>query len=165
MLNFPPIPDWSSIHPLIVHLPIGTLIFAPLLMFIGLFPWRTTGIRWAALLLLAAGTIGCFVAIESGEAASDRREAEMTGSARQVATLHEELAEKTAILFSIVTFAYAGVLITQHFWIRSQRPVQHVAAHGMLLIVVMADELMIANVGHLGGRLVHQYDVRAAISQ
>ena len=35
MIEFPPIPSWDGLHPLIIHFPIVLLLVAPVLVLIG----------------------------------------------------------------------------------------------------------------------------------
>lgn len=163
MFHIPTMPAWPHLHPILVHLPIGAAVLAPLLMFVGLFPSRAAGMRWAALLLLVCGTVGCFLAIESGEAASDVNEVGMIDGADKVVTEHEELAERTLLIFIPLTVVYGGGLVTQHFWERARRKTPHFVFHGLTLLIALFGSLTLANVGHLGGLLVHQYGVRASI--
>ena len=71
MLQFPAIPSWDALHPLIIHFPIALLLVAPIFIVVGavLTPARGRSYLIAAMVLLLVGTASIFVAVESGEAA------------------------------------------------------------------------------------------------
>ena len=71
MLQFPAIPSWDALHPLIIHFPIALLLIAPIFIVVGavLTPAKGRSYLIAAMVLLLVGTASIFVAVESGEAA------------------------------------------------------------------------------------------------
>jgi uncharacterized membrane protein len=153
-------------HPILVHVPIGVLAVAPLLMLIGLLPIkRVAGIRWAALILLVVGVGTLVVAKESGEATAEYTEPGMIDGAGDVVELHEKLAERSVIAFAALAALYGATLGVQHFWTKSRGVVPHVVVHGVLLLGTGAALVLLANAGHAGGRLVHQFGVRAPIAE
>ena len=54
MLQFPPLPTWDSLHPLIIHFPIALLLLCPLFILISAIPPPPKGKPYmtAALLIL-----------------------------------------------------------------------------------------------------------------
>ena len=44
MTQLPPIPQWSSLHPLIVHFPIALFLLSPLLMIAAAKSRKTTNL-------------------------------------------------------------------------------------------------------------------------
>lgn len=164
MFHLPPIPSWDALHPLIIHFPIALLFIAPLFVLLGAVPRPSKGrpLLWAALLLMALGTTSVFVAIETGEAAG--KLADRTPEITAAIEHHEDLAERTRIVFSSLTAAFA-VLLVIPLLRRGRQPgrlsstvlplaflVLYVG--GMVLLTLTADQ---------GGRLVHQFGVHAMI--
>ena len=97
MLTLPPLPSWEAIHPLVVHFPIAQLLVAPLFIVIGLLRRSDRSFQFmlVALILMALGTVGTFVATSSGEAAGEL--AENIPQAKAVLEHHQDLAETTEI--------------------------------------------------------------------
>ena len=97
MTQFPPIPSWDALHPLIIHFPIALLLVVPFLIVVGALrsPERGRTILYVALALMIAGTLGTFLAVGTGEAAG--RMAERTPQIDVVLEHHEQLAEATRI--------------------------------------------------------------------
>lgn len=162
MPTLPPIPAWESLHVLVVHIPIGLLLIAPLLVICGMFPgrWRA-GLRLAALILLIVGTGMAYLAVETGEAAAEV--ADRTPEINAVLEQHQDSADDTLVTFIIATVFYAAVvgLTTWVKWF--QRPGIAITMQVVALAVLLYGALMIAQTGHLGGRLVHEFGLRAMI--
>ena len=72
MIQFPPIPSWDALHPLVIHFPIALLLVVPFLIVVGALvpPERGRAILYVALALMIAGTLGTFLAVATGEAAA-----------------------------------------------------------------------------------------------
>ncbi len=117
MLQFPPIPSWDALHPLIIHFPIALLLIAPIFIVIGavLTPAKGRSYLVAALVLLLVGTAAIFVAVETGEAAG--KLAERTPGMARVLETHESLAERTQAVFSVLSAdipcAVGGALVAE----------------------------------------------------
>src|SRR5690349_9698615 len=111
-IMFPPIPAWESIHPLLVHLPLGLLFITPLLVILGAFPTRAqSGFLLSAFILILVGTIGLWVAVASGKAGEEM--AEKIPLAEPVLERHEELAELARNLFSGLAPLYGIFILAQ----------------------------------------------------
>ncbi len=167
MVEFPPIPSWDALHPLIVHFPIALLLVAPLFVALGcLLEFRAQGqgrpYLGEALLLLALGTAATFVAIETGEAAgklTDRTDALAT-----VLERHESLAETTRLVFSALTVILASILLVPRTF---RRELPRAATAGLLaafFVSYSAGAVLLANTAHNGGRLVHELGARAGMA-
>lgn len=161
MLQLPPIPAWESLHPLIIHLPIGLLLVAPLFIVLGviLSPTRGRPFLMAGLLLMALGTASTYVAVETGEAAG--KVADRAPEINLVLQQHERLAERTQVAFSVLTLAFAAVLIVperlRQRWTRGFSTIMPL----VLLAFYLTSLVLLVNTGHQGARLVHEYGVRA----
>lgn len=161
----PTLPPWDAVHPLIVHFPIALLIVAPLFVVLSLFrplAWRLFGV--AALMLMMIGTVGAYVAVASGEAAAEV--ADRTPAINEALEEHEEAAELTRNLFTGLTVLYAGLLGLPYLLKRRPlAPRLNLALHLVFLALYLGGTLVIARTGHLGGRLVHVYGVKADLGE
>lgn len=164
MNPLPPLPAWDAAHPLIVHLPIGVLMFAPVLLIVALLD-RKRRMTWACagLVAMAFGTAAAFIAVLSGEAAADH----VVGSeaVRHAIHDHEELAEGARTFFAVLTGVLA-VLIVLGASAAKKKPLKPIVAIGAVLFAIAnaAALVMLANAGHAGGVLVHQLGVHAPIA-
>ncbi len=159
----PPLPPWEGMHPIITHFPIALLSVAPLFVLLGLLPRIGGGFKWAALLLLVLGTTGAYVAAEAGEAAKEL--VVQTPQIREVMERHEDLAEAVEVVFTIIAAVYAVILIGPVLvqkLVRKNLP-RAVPLVGQLVVLaaLLASGLVLANTGHLGGRLVHELGVQS----
>lgn len=161
MLQLPPIPAWDGLHPLIVHFPIALLLVVPLFILIGaLLPLRRgRPLLLSALLLMVLGTAGTYVAISTGEAAGEL--ADRSPAINATIEQHEELAEQTRTLFTVLTAVFAVILLLP---LAIRRPLPR-APQAVLslafLVFYAAGGVMLANTAHQGGRLVHELGVQA----
>lgn len=163
MIQFPPIPAWDALHPLIVHFPVALLLVAPLFIVIGalLQPEKGRVYLFSALILMALGTTAVFVALETGEAAA--KLAERTPEINAVLEHHEQLAETTRIAFSVLTVIFAAIILLPRLLRRSPG---WLAGRGLLLLFLVvygAGMLLLVNTAHNGGRLVHEFGVKAMV--
>jgi uncharacterized membrane protein len=162
MFNFPPIPEWDSFHPLVVHFPIGLLLLAPVLVVLGLV-WKSKskGFLLSAFVVMLLGTVAAFVAVSTGEAASEL--VERSDAISRALERHEELAETTRLIFTILTVLF-GVLLLLPVITGKQATHRTTVVLGVLFLVVYSvGALSLANTAHNGGRLVHGYGVQAMI--
>lgn len=161
---FPPIPDWDALHVVVVHLPIGALISVPLLLVLSLVSKQHGRcFSLAALAVMLLGTAGTYIAVATGNAAGalvDRSAEEGLG---RVLDRHEELAEKTRLVFTLLTVIYAGMVIAPAIIRRQPRRLWQIAPAAVFLAAYLAGVLLLANTAHLGGRLVHEFNQRAML--
>jgi uncharacterized membrane protein len=163
MSYLPPIPSWDGLHPLIIHFPIVLLLVAPLFIVIGAFMSTKAGryMYLAALVLMVLGTVAAFISYQTGEAAG--KLAERTPEISTALERHENLAETTRLLFSILTVVFAGILsIPKLFKIEPGRRAIVVVSIVFLFFYGSA-AIVLVNTAHQGGMLVHQYGVRALV--
>lgn len=163
MSYVPPIPTWDGLHPLIVHFPIVLLLVAPLFVILGtLMPKSGRAMYLAALVLMVLGTISALVSYGTGEAAG--KLAERAPQINAAIERHEELAETTRLLFSILTVIFAGLLFVPKFMkFEIGRKGQAIAAI-VFLFFYASGVLVLINTAHQGGMLVHQYGVHALVA-
>lgn len=157
----PALPAWEGLHPLVVHFPVALLLAAPVCVLFGLLPRVGQGFRIAALILFVMGTIGAFVAVESGEASA--QVVTLTPEARETLEQHEELAESVGWLFALLTAAYAAILLLPAFVSRvlKKRLPRGVPVACSILFLVATGLCagVLANTAHLGGQLVYVHRV------
>lgn len=157
---FPPLPPWEGMHPLIVHLPIGILFVAPVLLLMAIF-WRNQRfpLTVAAFVLVALGAGAAFLAAASGEAGEDAAEAVPAASA--ALERHEELADTTKLVFAGLAVLLAVIAFGPRLLRRAVPPGVQTIALVAFLLLYAGGMLLLAKTGHEGGQLVHQYGVRA----
>ncbi len=164
MIGLPPLPAWNGLHPLVVHFPVALLLVAPLFVLVGVWLRAPRNRTWlaAALTLLALGTLGAWVAVSTGEAggALAERSAEINAALEH----HEELAERTRAVFTVLTVALAAILLAPTALRRPLARVPQTMLLGLFLIAYLAGAALLANTAHAGGRLVHQLGVQAMVA-
>jgi uncharacterized membrane protein len=158
----PALPTWDALHPLVIHFPIALLLVAPLFVVLGLVLRKhATALFGAALLLMLLGTIAAFVAVSTGEAASDL--AERSAGIEPVLEEHEELAETTRTVFAILTLVFAAMLAAPWLLRRKVPVAATVVANVVFLAMYTGGATLLVRTGHQGGLLVHEYGVRALL--
>lgn len=156
----PPIPDWDSLHPLIIHFPIALLITSPLLILAGMILKRQRhGLYVAAFLLMLIGTLSSFVAISTGEAAGEF--ADRNETVNMVIEKHEELAELTRTVFALLTVMFAAFIFGPKLFRKELSPGLSTVVTLAFLLFYVGGTTILANTAHQGGRLVHELGVRA----
>ena len=162
----PPLPSWDSLHPLVVHFPIALLLVAPLLVLASLIAGtHARGLAIGAVILMLLGSAGAVVAVSTGEAAGEL--ADQTEQSAPVLHEHEELGEFVRNYFLVMTCAY--ILWVGIPWMLQRRrgvaPRQVIIVAGTLVYLVIYGygALKVVDTGHLGGRLVHEFGIRALL--
>jgi uncharacterized membrane protein len=164
MLQLPPIPSWDALHPLIIHFPIALLLIAPAFIIIGalLQPPKGRPYLVAAMVLLLAGTVAIYVAIETGEAAG--KLAERTPGVEQVIETHESLAERTRTVFTVLSVIFVALLVMPRLLKKDDTRLTSTILPLAFLVLYGAGALLLVNTAHNGGRLVHEFGVRAIVA-
>jgi uncharacterized membrane protein len=165
MQTLPPIPSWTELHPLVIHFPIALLLVAPLFIIAGIVanPQKGRPFLVAALVLMLLGTAGAFLAIATGEAAG--QVAERTPAVSAVLERHEDLAEMTRIVFSVLTLLFAAILLLPRLLKREPSVATVRILPLAFLLFYSAGAVILVNTAHNGGRLVHELGVHAGITQ
>ena len=160
---FPSIPNWDAVHPLIVHFPIALLLVVPVLVILGmLLPRHSVGLFIAAFVLMVVGTVAIYLAVASGEAT-----AEVSAKMPAAATVlenHEEMADTTRLIFTVLTVIFAAILFGPRLLKRRIAHSSSVVLNVAFLLLYFAGSLVLVNVAHQGGRLVHEFGVQAVDS-
>lgn len=163
MPQFPPIPTWESLHPLVIHFPIALLLLSPLFVLIGAVlpppkgrPYMTSG-----LIILLLGTISLFVAAASGEAAATL--ADRSGPVDAVLASHEKLASEAEAIFLGLCAALVAMVALPRILGRQETRLTSAFLPLAYLVVYSAGILVVVNTAHVGGRLVHEFGVHAMI--
>ncbi|HWP02965.1 MAG TPA: DUF2231 domain-containing protein [Gemmatimonadaceae bacterium] len=156
----PPVPPWEGLHPLVIHFPIALLFIVPLFVLFGMFaPRHAPAWRLAGLLTLALGTVAAFVATATGEASAEI--AERTAAAHAVLERHEEMGEFVRNLFAGLTVVYAALIVVTQVVRAKWMPAASLWGASVFLLVYLGSLVALANAAHEGGRLVHEFGVRA----
>jgi uncharacterized membrane protein len=164
MLQFPAIPSWDALHPLVIHFPIALLLIAPIFIVVGavLSPAKGRSYLIAAMVLLLVGTASIFVAVETGEAAG--KLAERTPGMARVLEMHEFLAERTQAVFSVLSVIFLALLAVPWSLKRADTRLTTTILPLAFLVLYSAGALLLVNTAHNGGRLVHEFGVRALVT-
>jgi len=165
MLQFPPVPSWDAMHPLIIHFPIVLLLLTPLFVLIGAVvrPPRNSPYMMAALITLFLGTSSIFLAASTGEEAAEL--ADRAGGVNAVLAAHETLASTCEILFAVYSALFAALFLWQWIFRSRQSRIISSAAPLVFLAVYSVGLAYLVNTAHAGGRLVHEFGVHAMMPQ
>jgi uncharacterized membrane protein len=163
MPQFPPIPPWASLHPLLVHFPIALLFLSPLFLLIGaiLSPIKGRPYLIAALIVLFLGTASLFAAAESGKAAATL--VGRGGPADAVMATHVDLAARSEILFSVLFVLLLGIVLLPAVLRCQQTRLTTTLMPLSFLVLYCAGLLFVMNTAYAGVRLVHQYGIHAQL--
>ena len=159
-LLFPEATDWDSLHPLVVHFPIGLFMTVPVLIVLAmLIPAHARGISLAALALMCCGVFASFIATRTGELAS----AFVVGAGKtgEVLEEHSDAAETARNIFCVLTVVFAGVIFVPQFLRKTLSRRVTIIVYVVFLVLYTPGMAKLAQAGHLGGKLVHQFGVRA----
>jgi uncharacterized membrane protein len=156
----PPIPSWDGLHPIIVHFPIALLIFAPILIVLGMiFHKNGKAFMVSAFVMMLIGTIATFVAVATGNSAGEL--AERMANVEAVLENHEELAETTRNIFTALTAIFAAIVFVPMIFKKELGRTVMIPISLAFLLFYGAGAVVLMNTAHEGGRLVHEFGVRA----
>lgn len=152
----PPIPPWEALHPAVVHFPIALLLVVPILVVLALVQRRQRpGLSQAALVLLLLGTVGAWVAVQTGEAAEER--AEGVPGIGEVLEEHEHGGERSRNFFTGLTLLYAGIVLLPAVLKREPSTALYGGLNAVFLVLYLMAVVTLANTASNGGRLVHEF--------
>lgn len=160
-LQPPQLAPWHGLHPVVVHVPIGLLLPVPVLIVIGMLSGKLTSLRWATFLLLLGGTLAMFVAVNSGNAAGEY--ASVDEVSEPIMLEHQQLAQSTCWFYVVACALYLLVLAGPVLGAWANSTGYWVVMHLLLLAVLGISQILLANVGHLGGELVHIHGITAEL--
>lgn len=159
----PPIPAWDAMHPIIVHFPIALLLIAPLLILLGLiFYGQNRTFMISAFVLMALGTIAAVVAVATGSAAGEL--AERVANVESVLENHEELAETTRNIFLALTVIFGAIVFVPMVLKKDFGRKVTIPLTLAFLLFYAGGAVVLMNAAHEGGRLVHEFGVRAMVA-
>ena len=162
-MQFPPMPTWDALHPLIIHFPIVLLLLSPLFIVISAVLRPPSGRPYmiAAIIVLLLGTGSLFIAASTGEAAAEL--AERGGAMNAVLESHENMASASRVAFSGLTLLLLAIYLLPRFLGREETQFAARYLPVAFLAVYLVGALLIVNTAHAGGRLVHEFGVHALI--
>lgn len=163
MLQLPPLPAWDSLHPLIIHFPIVLLLLSPLFiaMSAAMRPPKGRPYMIVALIVLLLGTGSLFLALSTGEAASEL--AERGGAVDAVLKNHESLAEETRFVFTGLSVILLGMFVLPLVLRRQETRLFSTVLPLSFLALYSVGVLFLVNTAHAGGRLVHEFGIHAML--
>ena len=163
MPEFPPIPAWDSLHPLVIHFPIVLLLLSPVFILFSAVPPPPKGRPYmvVGLTLLVLGTGSLFLAAETGEAAA--RLAERGSAVDAVLAVHKGLAAESQVVFTVLSAMLLGTVLLPRFLRREETRLTTTFLPLLFLVFYGAGIVFVLNTAHAGARLVHQFGVHAII--
>lgn len=156
----PPIPSWDTLHVLVVHFPIALLLVAPVFLVLAMAaPVHRRAFALSALILMVLGTAAAFVAVSTGQAAGEL--ADKTEATMSVIEEHEEMGETTRNIFTALAVLYALILYSPVVLKKELGAKAFILTSVVYLVLYLVGVWVLINTGHLGGRLVHEFGIRA----
>ncbi len=142
------IPYW---HPLVVHFPIALLIFgagaAAMYAVVGRTFWRHV-----LLLAFAAGTVGAWAAVQTGETIYESVEG--TPIVEELVEGHREMGEWALWTSAATVAVLCGVMVWNRRTGRGASARDPVAVRLVVLALALTAAVFVARSGHLGGTMV-----------
>ena len=156
------IPGWDGIHPVMVQFTVVLFCLAPVLIVASLV-FRRTWQTWAAaaLLVMALGTLASWLAVASGHAAGQL--VDKTPILQREIAAHEALGLATRNVFTLFTVAFALLFFLPRAFKKTLPDAARIAAYSALLVLGFVLSFTMARAASQGGRLVHEFGVRAMV--
>lgn len=132
-------------HPQVVHFPIALLVVVLLFEILSYF-WKKESFSLTSLILLVLGTIGAFIALQTGELAADI--AKKIPGIDSTLHKHEEMAELVFYLYLVITIIKIVIIRFK----KDILPWRLLILAGMLI-----GTFFLFRVGHYGGQLVYEW--------
>ncbi len=153
--------DPGALHPVIVHFPVALLLVVPLFLLMAAISKNDRPqLRSCVLVLMTLGVLAAWVAVWTGQQAATV--ARITAPhAALVIEQHEESAEAAAMIFTVL-FAVFAIRVAVDYLRREsavRRPMRVFCV--VFLVVYCVCTLVVVDAAHQGGRLVHEFGVRA----
>ncbi len=164
MQQFPPIPAWEALHPLIIHFPIVLLLMSPLFIAISaiLPPSKGKPFMMTAIFLLLLGTASLFIARSTGKEAA--KLVEPKGTMGTVLETHRNFASETIIVFSQLSIILLGIFLLPRILRQRETRLFSTVLPLTFLAFYLGGIVFLLNTAYTGSRLVHQLGVHALIS-
>jgi len=160
---FPPLPSWDGLHPIIIHFPIALLLVVPVIILIGISVAKgSRSYLLSAFVLMLLGTIATYIAVSTGGAAGEL--AEHVNNVDPVLEQHEELAETTRTVFTALTVIFGVIVFAPMVFRKELSRMVLVPLNLAFLVFYGAGAVLLMNTAHQGGRLVHEFGVRALMT-
>ena len=162
MFSFPAFPPFEGLHPLVVHFPVALILTVWIPAIIGLFlPKQTKSWYMVTLFWLALGVFGAMFSVVTGEAAEEIAVV-TTDAAKSLLHEHEEAGELVRTVFVFTFLLSLTTFLLRYVW--SSKKVVIVVAAILTTLGYVAGCIMLVNVAHQGGVLVHHHHIHAPIS-
>lgn len=152
----------GSLHPAVVHIPIGLLVVYALFELVPL-RWIKQTERWqfTKMVLLVCGTLGAFGALQTGDAAGG-------GRTRAIVGMHELMAQITTVIFVLLTISqivpffrekvarYTSTLsVVRIIWNALESYSRIVRVRAVTVVLSVAGFMALFLTGALGGAISH----------
>jgi uncharacterized membrane protein len=168
MFNLPPIPAWNAVHVLLIHFPIALLLAALPVLLLAALVWPKTSRQFAiaAGLMLVLGTVACYVATQTGQAAEElaRKQGVLEDhEIHEALETHAHYGETVRNWYTYFAAAYLLFLLLP-VMLKKELPA---GANAMLLMLFLGVSgglgLALVNTAHAGGILVHEHGLLAPL--
>ncbi len=163
MSVLPAVPGWDGLHPALAQFPLALIAAAPVLLVVGLFArgaWRSWTI--AALLLLALGAAASWFASATGHAAGQL--VTKTPQLEAAILRHESLGVLTRNVATLLVFVLGALLLVPRVFRREWPEPLRIGVYAVFALVSIAASGLVLKTADRGGRLVHEYGVRAIVA-